>query len=157
MTQEYRPQKTGTQGDKEVQEIHDTGDPEDRRSTRQGETGDPEDKERSETIAKTEEEVVGRFRVADLETDMEEGVVGYEGLEGGDVVEAAELWAFVDDIVADTYVHGEDRSLELCTERNTGCKLLSERRPVELDDVSDRVDTRHIIDQVHSLVILNVN
>lgn len=83
-TQEYRTQKTGTQGDKE---IHETGGPGDRRPRRQ-ETGDLGDKERLETIAKTEEEVVGRFRVADLETDMEEGVVGYEGLEGGDVVEA---------------------------------------------------------------------
>ena len=42
-----------------------------------------------EAVAEAEEEVVGGFRVADLETDVEEEALSDEGLEGGDIVEAA--------------------------------------------------------------------
>ena len=80
-----------------------------------------------------------------------------EGFEDGEIIEAAELGTLVDDVVADTDIHRENRSLKLCAEGEAGSELLSERRPVELDDVSDRIDTGHIIEQVHSLVILNVD
>ena len=73
-----------------------------------------------EAVAEAEEEVVGGFRVADLETDVEEEALSDEGLEGGDIVEAAELGTLVDDIVADTDIHRENRSLKLCAEGEAG-------------------------------------
>ena len=59
--------------------------------------------------------------------------------------------------MADTEVDREYRSGELKSCRKAGSKLLRERWSVEFDCIFVRIDTRDMIGNIGTLIILNIN